>query len=130
LRLALFTGDDAYRRRAQRIFESLAPILAKAPTALPRLLSALDLASTPPREAVLSGRPGRGDFEGLRRAAFAGPNPHRVLAYADSAAPVPELAALLEGRSGDGKAAAYVCEGFACKAPVTDSDALRRLLDA
>ena len=129
LRLALFTGDDAYRRRAQRIFESLAPILAKAPTAFPRLLSALDLASTPPREVVLSGRPGRDDFEDLRRAAFASPNPNRVLAHADAAAPVPELAALLEDRAGDGKAAAYVCEGFACKAPVTDPEALRRLLD-
>ena len=33
---------------------------------------------------------------------------------------------LLEGREGiDGRAAAYVCEHFACRLPVTDADALR-----
>ena len=36
---------------------------------------------------------------------------------------------LLVGRGPlDGRAAAYVCEHFACQAPVTDPDALRRLL--
>ena len=130
LRLALYTGEDAFRKRAERIFESLAPILAKAPTAFPRLLSALDLASAPSREVVLSGKPGRSDFEALRRAVFASPSLNRVLAHAGSAPPVPELARLLEGRAAGGKAAAYVCEGFACKAPVSDPDALRRLLDA
>ncbi len=130
LRLALFTGEEAYRQRAVRIFESLAPILAKAPTAFPRLLSALDLASAPSREVVLSGEPAREDFEALRRAVFASPNPNRVVAHADSAASVPELSGLVEGRTGGEKAAAYVCESFACKAPVLDPDALRRLLDA
>jgi len=28
----------------------------------------------------------------------------------------------------DGKSTAYVCENFACQAPVTDPDALRNLL--
>ena len=36
---------------------------------------------------------------------------------------------LLEGRSAlDGVAAAYVCEGFVCKAPVTDPGALNAQL--
>jgi uncharacterized protein YyaL (SSP411 family) len=129
LRLALFTGEDAYRKRAGRISEGLAPIFAKAPTAFPRLLSALDLASAPSREVVLSGEPGREDFEALRRAVFASPNPNRVVAHADSAASVPELSALAEGRAGR-RANAFVCEGFVCKAPVSDPEALRRLLDA
>jgi uncharacterized protein YyaL (SSP411 family) len=30
----------------------------------------------------------------------------------------------------DGRATVYVCERFACQAPLTDADALRRALDA
>jgi uncharacterized protein YyaL (SSP411 family) len=37
---------------------------------------------------------------------------------------------LLEGRDPvDGRAAAYVCEHFACSAPVTSADALESLLE-
>ena len=131
LRLALFTGEHSYRERADRIFAAFAPLLARVPTAFPRLLAAIDLASSAPREVVLAGKTGREDFEALRKTVFASPNPDRVLAHADPASPVPELAGLLEGRAArEGRAAAYVCEGFACKAPVTDPADLRRLLDA
>jgi uncharacterized protein YyaL (SSP411 family) len=38
---------------------------------------------------------------------------------------------LMEGRTPvDGRAAAYVCEHFACLRPVTSPDELRALLDA
>ena len=131
LRLSVFTGADAYRRRAEEIFGAFADLLERAGPAFPRLLCALDFSSDTPREVVLAGRPGREDLEGLRRAVFASQGLNRVLVHADSAAAVPELTALAEGRAArDGKAMAYVCEKFTCKAPIEDPTALREALDA
>ena len=131
LRLFAFTGDDSYRRRADAALGAFAGLLERAPTAFPRLLSALDWREGRPREVVLAGQPGRQDFEALRGAVWAGPGLNRVVAHADSAAGASELAGLVEGRAArNGAAAAYVCEGFACRAPVTDPAALRALLEA
>jgi uncharacterized protein YyaL (SSP411 family) len=129
LRLAAFTGDDRYERRADAIFESFGELLERAAPAFPRLLCALDFRASGPREIVLAGEPGRPDFEALRDAVFASPGLNRVVAHVDSAAAVPALAPLTRARSvRDGKAAAYVCERFACQAPVTDPEALAALL--
>jgi len=129
LRLAAFTGDDRYEKRADAIFEAFGELLERAAPAFPRLLCALDFRASGPREVVLAGEPGRPDFEALRDAVFASPGLNRVVAHVDSAAAVPALAPLTRARSvRDGKAAAYVCERFACQAPVTDPEALAALL--
>ncbi len=121
LRLASFTGDRRHRDRAEGIFSALSGYLDRAPTALPRLLCALDYRSDLPREVVLSGRPGRPDFESLREAVFASPRMNRVVAYADGVENVAELSSLLDSRgSSDGRALAYVCENFSCRRPTAD----------
>jgi uncharacterized protein YyaL (SSP411 family) len=131
LRLAVFTGDEAYRRKAEAVFAGAADVLGRAPAALPRMLCAVDFLADPPREVVLAGTPGREDFERLRRAVVESPRLNRVVAHADSAGEAPGLAALGEGRSsGGGSAAAYVCSGFACRAPVAEPAALAAALDA
>jgi hypothetical protein len=131
LRLAAFTGDEGYRRRADSVFAASAELLERAPTAFPRLLSSLDFRSGPPREVVLAGTPGREDFERLRRVLFASPRLNRVVAHADTAAGVAGLEALGEGRAAPGgDAAAYVCSNFVCRAPVSDPEGLHGLLEA
>jgi uncharacterized protein len=65
--------------------------------------------------------------EPLERVVHGGFHPHVVVAGGPdgSASPVP----LLEGREPvGGRAAAYVCEHFACRRPVTEPDALAALL--
>ena len=50
--------------------------------------------------------------------------PHLVVAGGE-----PDVVPLLEGRTAvDGRAAAYVCERFACRTPVTEPDELAALL--
>jgi uncharacterized protein YyaL (SSP411 family) len=119
LRLHAFTGEAGYRRRAEEVLGAFSAVAEKAAPAFPRLLCAVDFASDSSREIVLSGAPGRPDFEALRAAAFASPRLNRVLAHAAPDTP-PELASLVEGRVSDATARAFVCESFACRAPLTE----------
>jgi uncharacterized protein YyaL (SSP411 family) len=74
------------------------------------------------REVALVGED-RGPLEAVVRGQF---RPHIVLA-GGSGGEVP----LLEGREPvEGRAAAYVCERFVCRRPVTEPDELAALLDA
>jgi uncharacterized protein YyaL (SSP411 family) len=129
LRFHALTGEERYRRRADEVLAAFSALVEKAAPAFPRLLSALDFASDSPREIVLSGTPGSADFEALRAAVFASPRLNRVLAHAAPDAP-PELASLLEGRVADSPARAFVCENFACRAPVAEPAALTAALEA
>ena len=131
LRLHAFTGEERYARRAEEVFTTFGALLAQASPAFPRLLCALDFHLGAPREVVLAGKRGAADFEALRAAVFASPQLNRVLAYADPKDGVPELAPLVEGRTGENAgdpAKAYVCRNFACLAPVTEPAALSAAL--
>jgi uncharacterized protein YyaL (SSP411 family) len=130
LRLATFTGDASYRNRAERLFASLAGYLDRAPAAFPRLLCALDYRQDEPREVVLAGEPGSGDFEALRAAVFASPRPNRVVVHAAASGTPEELLPLVERRvSDDGRARAFVCRSFSCLAPTSDPAELATMLD-
>jgi uncharacterized protein len=99
--------------------------------AVPRLLCALDYRSGLPREIVLSGEPGRPDFESLRDAVFASPGLNRVVALADSARSLSDLSPLVQSREPrDGRALAYVCQNFACRQPIADPAELAAALGA
>ena len=69
------------------------------------------------------------DLRPLERVVRGAFRPHLVLAASSPAAGHANGVPLLEGRSPvDGRPAAYVCEHFACKAPVTQPEELERLL--
>ena len=120
LRLAALTGDHEYERRALGVFQLLHPIAAKHANAFAHLLQALDFHLSPTKEVALAGD-GTEALERVVREAF---RPHLVLAGGE-----PDGVPLLEGRGPvDGRAAAYVCERFACQAPVTDPADLASLL--
>jgi uncharacterized protein YyaL (SSP411 family) len=121
LRLAALTGEHEYERRAVSVLRLLHPIAPRHPHAFGHLLQALDFHLAPVREVALAGAD-TGALERVVRSAF---RPHLVLAGGE-----PDGVPLLEGRGPvDGLAAAYVCERFACKAPVTEPAELAALLD-
>ena len=102
------------------VFRLLHKIAFQHPQAFAHLLQAIDFHLAPVKEVALVGDD-VGPLERVVRARF---RPHLVLA-GGPADGVP----LLEGRAPvDGRAAAYVCERFACKRPVTEPSELERLL--
>jgi uncharacterized protein YyaL (SSP411 family) len=121
LRLAALTGEHAYERAAVsqlRLVHELAP---RHPLAFGHLLAAIDFYASPTREVALVG-PERAALERVVRGAF---RPHIVLAGGEA-----DGVPLLDGRAPvDGRATAYVCEHFACRAPVTEPAELAALLD-
>jgi uncharacterized protein len=120
LRLAALTGEHDYEKRAVGVFRLLHTVAVRHPQAFAHLLQALDFQFAPVKEVALVG-PDREPLERTVRSRF---RPHLVLAGGD-----PDGVPLLEGREPvDGRAAAYVCEHFACQRPVTEPDELEALL--
>jgi uncharacterized protein len=113
LRLARIWGDDELERQAVGALRLVRDLLTRAPAAFGWALCALDLHLSPPRELAIVG----GAESEVARAALRGFDPNSVVAFGP-ADDVP----LLEGKTlVDGQPAVYVCERFACRAPVTDA---------
>jgi uncharacterized protein YyaL (SSP411 family) len=111
LRLARLWGEPELERQAVGVFRFVAPLLPQAPSAFGHALNALDFHFSPPRELAVIGGP---DTE-VARAALASFDPNAVVAFGPS-----EDVPLLRGKDlVDGRPAVYVCENFACQAPIT-----------
>jgi hypothetical protein len=125
LRLAALTGDHALAEPAIGLLALLHEAAPRFPTAFGHLLLAVDFHLSPTREVALVGD----ELRPLERAVRARLRPHVVLAGGPEAAeaPVPLLAGRTEV---DGRAAAYVCEHFACRVPVTEPTELEALLES
>jgi uncharacterized protein YyaL (SSP411 family) len=112
LRLARIWGDDELERQAVAALRLVRDLLPRAPTAFGWALCALDLYLSPPRELAIVG----GADSEVAHAALRGFDPNGVVAFGPA-----DGVPLLEGKGlVDGKPAVYVCERFACRAPVTD----------
>src|SRR3954471_9937558 len=120
LRLAALTGEREYEQRAVGVFRLLHQVAFKHAQAFAHLLQAMDFHFATVQEVALAG----GDTRELERVVRGRFRPHTVLAGGE-----PDGVPLLEGRGPvDGRAAAYVCERFACKQPVTETSELEALL--
>jgi uncharacterized protein YyaL (SSP411 family) len=122
LRLALLSGEGKYERHALGVLRLLYPLATRHPQAFGHLLQAADFYLAPVREVAIVGP--LEELPGFVRAVRSEFRPHVVLAGgADDVVP------LLEGRTPvDGHAAAYVCEHFACQAPVRTPEELAAAL--
>ena len=117
LRLARIYGDDELERRATSVFRLVRDAIVRAPSAFGWMLVALDLHFSPRREVAIVGPPA----SAIARAALAHWEPTAVVAFGPA-----DGVPLLEGKTlVAGRPAVYVCERFACRAPITDPAELR-----
>ena len=132
LRLAQFRDNKQMAGRARKTIDAFATTLSHFPSAMPQMLVALDAASSKPRQIVIAGKREVPETKALLREVNRHFLPKTILVLADGAEGQKYLGEKNEAIGAmspiDGKSAAYVCENFTCKAPVTDPRELAELL--
>ncbi len=126
-RIAEVTQDADARRRATYVLETLAPAIARYPSAFGHALGVADLLINGAVELAIIGEPDSNDFASLARAAADRYMPALVLA---GGRPTEDIA-LLAGRDAQGgRATAYLCRNYTCETPATSSWALAEQLES
>jgi hypothetical protein len=132
LRLAQFSNEKSMAERARKTVDAFATTLSHFPSAMPLMLVALDYASSKPRQIVIAGNKDAPETKALLREVNRHFLPNTILVLADGTDGQKYLGEKNEAIRAmspiDGKPAAYVCENFTCKAPVTDPKQLAELL--
>jgi uncharacterized protein YyaL (SSP411 family) len=132
LRLAQLQNDKQFDERAGKTMCAFAPTVSHFASAMPQLLMALDFSLSKPRQIVIAGKRDDQGTKDLLKEVHQHFLPNKILILADGGEGQKFFAEKNEAIAAmwmvDGKPAAYVCENFTCKAPVTDAKALRELL--
>jgi len=132
LRLAQIRNDERFYERAGKTIDAFAPQIGHFASAMPQMLVALDLSMSKPRQIVIAGDRDSAETRALVSEVHRHFVPDKVLLLADGREGQRYLEEKLEALRGmkpiNSKAAAYVCENFTCKAPVTDPKALAEFL--
>ena len=120
LRLAAFTGEGRYRDAAERAIGTVAPLMARYPTAFAQWLVAASFAAGDAVEVAVVGDPADTATAQLLEPVWAAWRPFQVLAAAaPEAASASAIAVLHDRPQADGRPTAYVCRDFVCRLPVT-----------
>jgi uncharacterized protein YyaL (SSP411 family) len=117
-RLALLTGDDSRRRRAEEIVAALSGEVGRNFLALATLLNNAELLIRP-LQVVLAGEADDTAFDALRRAVYSVSLPNRVLSTLPPGVDLPRDHPAHGKTLVEGRPAAYVCDGPVCSLPLT-----------
>jgi uncharacterized protein YyaL (SSP411 family) len=125
IRLAVLTGDDRWREKADRLIAAIAPLAAENLYMHMALLNAVDLRLRT-AEIVVAGE-GAG-AQALLAAARALPSLDRVVLEARAADALPQAHPARAKIEAGSAPQAFVCVGERCSLPVTDAVALTRTI--
>ncbi len=124
-----YTGNGDWHEQAESMLASMQSMAARYPTAFGKWLQALDLAVGPLLEIAILGNFKSDETRKLVATLWSTYRPRLVAAISELPVP-PEAPPLLFDRPlYQGKPTAYVCQGFACKMPVNEAEALEAELN-
>ena len=126
-RLALLTGEAAYRRRAETIVETFSGEISRNFFPLATILNNVELLEKPV-QIVLAGERGDPTLRSLHGAVCRTSLPNRVVYLLPPGDALPANHPALGKGLVDGKPAAYVCDGPVCSLPITDPETLLETL--
>jgi hypothetical protein len=133
LRVGRLTMEKDFERRAEQLFSAFSPFLSRSPESHPQMLIALDFALGPSREIVLAGEEKAPETGNFLRAVYSRFLPNKVVMLhpgeGEGKEAIEALAPFIKNQlPRRGKPAAYVCENYVCRFPVTRVSELEKLL--
>ena len=134
IRLGKLTGRTEYLDSAGRTLAVAKSVMERSPTGAGQMLIALDMWLGPMQELVLIGGSNESENAELRELLQAGYRPNAVTAYrpgkmAKNYKQSSHLEPLFAGRApANGQPTLYICENFACQAPIVGAEAIRAAL--
>jgi uncharacterized protein len=130
LKLAILTGDEEHRRKAEANLRSMKTALERSPAGFGYLLEAAGFYAGPVREVAIVGARNHIQTSQLAETVYRRYLPNKIVVVADpNDRTLTAALPLLKGKGlVGGEPAAYVCQNYSCKAPVTTSSDLDQLL--
>ncbi|MFZ5917608.1 MAG: thioredoxin domain-containing protein [Chloroflexota bacterium] len=128
LKLAGLAAEPRHLEPAHEALAQMQSLMAQYPLGFGQWLQALSFALSQPKEIAIVGDPAAADTQTLLAAVRDGYRPFQVVALGIPDTLSPSVPLLHNRGQLDGRAAAYVCSGFACRAPVTTPDSLKAQL--
>lgn len=132
LRLARLTGDEELAKTAGKQINTFAGEVENHPTGYTFFLQGVDFYLGPTREVVIAGRPDAADTKAMLNAVRTQYNPQTVVVFHPEGGAGKEIEALApfvqEQLLTDDRATAYVCQNYACQAPVNDVESFLEIL--
>lgn len=130
LKLARLTGDASLEEKGNLLLKAFSSSIKAYPRAYSFSLIALLFGLTPSQEIVIVADKNNEDAQRMLDIVREGFRPFTVIMlYSEEKGKVKEVAPFIaDYGTVKGRTAAYVCQDFTCKAPVTDVEALKELL--
>jgi uncharacterized protein len=133
LRLSQIYDDPKLAERAKKTIDAFATILSQFPSGMPQMLVAVENSLGKPRQIVIAGNKDSPETKALLKEVHRHFLPNTIVILADGGEGQKYLGekneAIRKMSLVEGKPAAYVCENFTCKAPVTDPKPLGDMLE-